>query len=75
MTINHNQFPQFEKYCEQCKKYFSSQRMGLEQCQFCQSILKIVLICKTCQRRYTVYKVEPGKKCLTCNMPLKVKYL
>ncbi|MHA1267476.1 MAG: hypothetical protein ACTSRS_19735 [Candidatus Helarchaeota archaeon] len=68
-----NSTPNFEKYCEKCKKYFVSSQRGAEKCTFCGEYLKIVLICKTCQRRYTVYEVLPGAKCPTCHVPLKIK--
>ncbi len=68
-------FRKFEKYCEKCKQYFVSDKMEIENCTSCGELLKNVLICKTCQRRYTVYEVKAGAKCLMCNMPLKLKYL
>jgi len=68
-------FSKFEKYCEKCKKYFASDKIEIERCTVCGEFLKNVLICQTCQRRYTVYQVEAGAKCLTCNMSLKRKYL
>ncbi|NVM31036.1 MAG: hypothetical protein HWN65_19500 [Candidatus Helarchaeota archaeon] len=67
-------FPQFEKYCEECKKYFVTKKVEIEKCPFCGSFLKAILICKTCKRRYSVYVIESDAKCLTCQVPLKLKY-
>ena len=67
-------FPQFEKYCPKCKKYFISNRMETEECTFCGARLKIILICKTCKRRYSVYEVEPDAKCTICQVPLRLKH-
>ncbi len=65
---------QFEKYCENCQKYFWSSFVIPETCSECNSILKIVVICKTCKQKYTVEEVNIRDKCKTCNMPLKLNY-
>jgi DNA-directed RNA polymerase subunit RPC12/RpoP len=66
--------PQFEKYCNQCKKFFLSDQVKMEQCPTCGTLLQTILICQTCQRTFSVYTVDLNKKCPTCNVVLKLKY-
>lgn len=65
---------QFEKYCANCKKFYWSSFVIPETCESCNSVLKIVLICKTCKQKYMVTEVNIRDKCQTCQMPLKLNY-
>lgn len=66
---------QFEKYCETCKVYNWSSFVIPENCPQCNSVLKIVVMCKTCKQKYTTDKVDLKARCKTCQTPLRLNYV